>query len=103
MWALITVAEAAQQSLAAARERRAAGGISVLPGFLIGWVLTGLAFAGDNWGLAGMKLPPYGFWVVFVLHAALGLWALIYFIYATASLRRLESQRKDDGETGPRD
>ncbi len=102
VWALISVAGAAQQSLAAAREGREAGGVSVLPGFIIGWALTGLAFAGDNWGLAGARLPPYGFWVVFVLHASFGLCALIYFIYATVSLRRSESQRQDDGEVGPR-
>jgi hypothetical protein len=99
MWVLILAAEVAQKSLAAARKGKPAGGTSILEGFMLGWALTGIAFAWDNSELVGPKLPPYGFWVVFVLHAGFGSWALIYFVYATVTLRKLEFKRNDKSPT----
>ena len=99
IWLLISAASAAQNSLAAAREGRKAGASSILSGFTFGWTLTGLAFVWDTQELVGSKVPPYGFWVVLVLHAGFGSWVLIYLIYAIVTLRRLESRRNKSGPT----
>ena len=77
-----------------------------LVGFLLGWALTAIAFFWDHrdsfetfpttWSL---RLTPYGFWVVFWLHVALGAWAFFYIVYVLV-LAWLESRRRRAGPTG---
>ena len=59
------------------------GGVSFLPGLLVMPIAATLI----AW-LINMKWSPVGFWVVGLLHACYGIFALGYFVYAEIYVKR---------------
>jgi hypothetical protein len=59
------------------------GGVSILPGLLVMPIAATLIAL-----LINLKWSPVGFWVVGLLHACYGIWALGYVLYAVIYMKR---------------
>jgi hypothetical protein len=101
MWMLVWGAGAESNRREAQRTGKKTSGTSgPLVGFLLGWVLTIVAYFWDHrdfWGTFPtnwtLRLTPYGFWTVFGFHALLGAAALSFGVYDILQYRREERRR----------
>ncbi len=101
MWMLVWGAGASSNMREAQRTGKKTSGTSgPLVGFLLGWVLTSVAYFWDHrdfWGTFPtnwtLRLTPYGFWTVFGLHAVLGAAALSFCVYDNLQSRKEERRR----------
>jgi len=84
VWYLSSLASASQVAVQAVKAGKDEwGGVSILPGLLVMPIAATLIAL-----LINLKWSPVGFWVVGLLHACYGIWALGYFLYAVIYMKR---------------